>query len=185
MQAAQPMTLDEESALGRLFEEHHRLVYRAAYRITGSASDAEDVLQTIFVRLARRGEAERLDNPAGYLRRAAVNTALDVLRRRPALVQLEVARRADPGLDVDTHHAASDLHEVGELRRSLRQALARLHPRAAEMFALRFLEDRGNREIARLMGTSAAVVAVTLHRARARLRRDLVGFRVARTQRRA
>jgi len=41
----------------RLFHEHHGLVYRAAYRITGRAEDAEDVLQTLFVRLLRRSEA--------------------------------------------------------------------------------------------------------------------------------
>jgi RNA polymerase sigma-70 factor (ECF subfamily) len=174
------MRPEQPSALGRIFEEHHRLVYRAAYRITGSASDAEDVLQTVFVRMARQGQAERLENPAGYLRRAAVNAALDVLRKRPALVALETARHSDPALERDPRPAAPALHELGELRRALRTALLRLHPRAAEMFALRFLEGHDNREIARLMGTSAAVVAVTLHRARARLRRDLRGFMATR-----
>jgi RNA polymerase sigma factor (sigma-70 family) len=179
MQAAQAMTLDRDSALGRIFEEHHSLVYRAAYRVTGSASDAEDVLQTVFVRLVRQGQAERLENPGGYLRRAAVNAALDVLRRRPALVSLEAARLSDPALESDARPTPPALFELGELRRALRAALLRLHPRAAEMCALRFLEGHDNREIARLMGTSAAVVAVTLHRARARLRRDLGGFMAA------
>ena len=38
----------------RMFQEYHGLVYRAAYRITGNAEDAEDVLQTLFLRLLRR-----------------------------------------------------------------------------------------------------------------------------------
>ena len=42
------------SALEDLFREHNGAVYRAAYRITGNAMDAEDVLQTVFMRLLRR-----------------------------------------------------------------------------------------------------------------------------------
>ena len=41
--------------LERLYREHHARVFRAAYRVTGDATDAEDVLQTVFLRLARRG----------------------------------------------------------------------------------------------------------------------------------
>ena len=46
-------------------------------------------------------------------------------------------------------------------------------PRAAEMFALRYFEGLGNREIADLLGTSQGVVAVLLHRTRHRLRKEL------------
>src|SRR4051794_32918978 len=38
-------------SLEAIFREHHGAVYRAAYRITGNAADAEDVLQTVFTRL--------------------------------------------------------------------------------------------------------------------------------------
>ena len=34
-----------------IFKEHHGMVFRAAYRVTGNAGDAEDVLQTVFLRL--------------------------------------------------------------------------------------------------------------------------------------
>ena len=40
-----------------LFREHHEQVFRAAYRVTGNAVDAEDVLQTVFLRLATQREA--------------------------------------------------------------------------------------------------------------------------------
>src|SRR3569832_1662029 len=66
------------SELERLFRDHHEQVFRAAYRITGSVTDAEDVLQTIFLRLASNAETPDLaPSPAGYLHRAAVNAALD------------------------------------------------------------------------------------------------------------
>jgi RNA polymerase sigma-70 factor (ECF subfamily) len=44
------------------------------------------------------------------------------------------------------------------------------------MFVLRYLEGLDNPEIARMMNTSQAVVAVTLHRTRARLKKNLRGF---------
>jgi RNA polymerase sigma-70 factor (ECF subfamily) len=45
------------------------------------------------------------------------------------------------------------------------------------MFTLRYIEGLDNPEIARMMNTSQAVVAVTLHRTRARLKKSLRGFR--------
>src|SRR5260370_21871366 len=69
--------------LTAMFERHHGAVFRAAYRITGNAMDAEDVLQTVFYRLLRRaGELDLTDSAASYLHRAAVNAALDLLRSR-------------------------------------------------------------------------------------------------------
>ena len=66
-----------------LYELHSEAVFRAALRITGRPADAEDVLQTVFLRvLARGGEVEDVALPAAYFRRAAVNAAVDVLRRR-------------------------------------------------------------------------------------------------------
>ncbi|MGD0268453.1 MAG: sigma factor, partial [Candidatus Sulfotelmatobacter sp.] len=63
--------------LGTIFRAHYGLVFRTAYRITGNAGDAEDVLQTVFLRMLRRGRgAEPLENPESYLRRAAINAAL-------------------------------------------------------------------------------------------------------------
>jgi RNA polymerase sigma-70 factor (ECF subfamily) len=54
-------------------------------------------------------------------------------------------------------------------------ALAQLNPRAAEIFALRYFDGYGNREIARLLNTSWSTVAVTLHRTRAKLQSALKG----------
>jgi len=49
-----PPLTSPPGTLETLFREHHGAVYRAAYRITGNAMDAEDVLQTVFTRLLRR-----------------------------------------------------------------------------------------------------------------------------------
>ena len=177
--ARQPLRQPPE-ALETIFRQHHEAVFRAAYRITGDAMDAEDVLQTVFVRLLRRDEKrEPLDpglDPEGglsrYLHRAAVNAALDLLRgrkRRPAVgldeVADDLADTADIGPDRRRHSQ--------ELRTRLREALSRLTPRAAEIFAMRYFEGFGNLEIARLTGASQTAVAVLLHRARHRLQKEL------------
>jgi regulator of sirC expression with transglutaminase-like and TPR domain len=60
------ITLPRE--LARAFEAYHALVFRTAYRITGNAADAEDVLQTIFLRLLRRPERDLIENEDSYLR---------------------------------------------------------------------------------------------------------------------
>ena len=69
-----------QQKLERIYLDHHAQVFRAAYRITGNSSDAEDVLQTVFLRLARAERGETLsETPGSYLHRAAVNAALERL----------------------------------------------------------------------------------------------------------
>ena len=55
--------------------------------------------------------------------------------------------------------------------------MAQLHPVAAEMFVPRYFEEYDNAEVARMMETSEGTVAVTLHRTRARLQKELGGIR--------
>jgi RNA polymerase sigma-70 factor (ECF subfamily) len=158
----------------RFYAEQAPKLFRAAHRITGSAVDAEDVVQTVFLRLLGRSDVVLGAGSEGYLYRSALNAALDVVRarQRSGWVPLEdpesgVGWPADPGPGPDREH------ERRRLRRSLRLALSRLAPRAAETFALRYFEGLGNAEIAELLGTSSGVVAVLLHRTRARLRKEL------------
>lgn len=164
---------DTGDSLSRLFIEHHRRVLMAAYRITGSMADAEDVAQTVFLRLGN-GESlepkQDLKNAASYLYRAAINGALDLLRRR----KTASAEPIEAAATVATSTPAPETEIAGrQLAELLRQAISELSPRAAEMFTLRYVEELGNREIAALMGTSQAVVAVTLHQSRSRLRKRL------------
>src|SRR4029434_10322703 len=78
-----------------LYERHYEAVFRAALRVTGNPADAEDVLQTVFLRvLAREREVEDAALPAAYFRRAAVNAAVDVLRRRELHAESEYNDRA-------------------------------------------------------------------------------------------
>jgi RNA polymerase sigma-70 factor (ECF subfamily) len=168
VESAPTPTPDLESA----FREHHGLVFRAAYRITGNADDAEDVLQTVFLRLMKRDpEAEPVGNMASFLHRAAVNAALDLMRSRRNIRNVPLDD-LEPVLADSPHRSPERARSSVEIREWLRVALARLNPRIAEMFALRFFEGKENPEIARLMNTTPGTVAVTLSRTRDRLEKE-------------
>lgn len=161
----------ELDRLSCLFAEHYRRMLLAAYRVLGNMADAEDVAQGVFLRM-REAEVPLMANAGSYLHRAAVNGALDLLRsrNRSALEPLEAAGEM-PAVAPDTSPEAAA--SARELAQWLRGALGEMTPRAAEMFALRYLEEFSNGEIARLMNTSTAVVAVTLYQVRAKLKKRL------------
>jgi RNA polymerase sigma factor (sigma-70 family) len=120
------------------------------------------VLQQVFLRLVRRGStAEPLENQESYLRRAAVNASVDVIR----------LRQSTPNVPLNEAIVAGN--DPGELRDALRRALASLNPRAAEVFALRFFEGYANPEIARMLGMSQVHVAVLLYRTRKQLQKEI------------
>jgi RNA polymerase sigma-70 factor (ECF subfamily) len=164
---------DPPGQLETLFRAHHDRVFRAAYRITGSAADAEDVLQTVFLRLVKGQESYQLsDRPEAYLSRAAINASLDLLRSR--------SRSKAVGLDdigsavaVSSFENPETQQADQELQALIRQAVARLGTTASEMFVLRYYEGYDNQQIARMLGTSRMVVGVVLHRARTKLRKEI------------
>ena len=171
-----PVPIVPPPDLDLVFREHHSTVFRAAYRVTGNAGDAEDVLQTVFMRLLRRPpEAEAVGNMEGYLRRAAVNAALDLIRSRQAAPHIPLEDVA-PMLPESAPLAPDRLYQSTEIRHWLRKAVARLSPRAAEMFALRFFEGSDNSEIARALGSTPASVAVTLSRTRDRIQQEFRAY---------
>jgi RNA polymerase sigma-70 factor, ECF subfamily len=151
------------SAFAELYERHYEAVFRAALRVTGNPADAEDVLQTVFLRvLAREREVEDAALPAAYFRRAAVNAAVDVLRRRELHAESEYNDRA-------THASQPPLL----LKERLRRAIAALDSEDASLFLLRHVEGLSNEELAGIFQIEKNNVAVKLHRIRQRLQTEL------------
>ena len=162
----EPLSEDLEA----IFREHSRLVYRTAYSVTGSAQDSEDIVQTLFLQLLRRGfPPDFRKNPKAYLYRAAVNLSLNAVKSRQ-----RHASAVDPaGLELVVDVDASNPDTDTDLRKRLMRAMAQLNPRAVEMLILRYQHNSSEAEIGALLGTSRGVVAVTLFRARARLKKLL------------
>jgi RNA polymerase sigma-70 factor (ECF subfamily) len=152
------------AGFAELYERNYDAVFRAALRVTGNPADAEDVLQTVFVRvLAQAGDALDLASPGAYFRRAAVNAALDVLRRREV--------RAESVYDPEAQHAA--LQTPFLLKERLRRALAILDRDDASLFLLRHVEGLSIEELAGLFEIQKNNVTVRLHRIRQRLQAEM------------
>jgi RNA polymerase sigma-70 factor (ECF subfamily) len=148
-----------------VFQEHYNLVYCTAYGVTGRVEDAEDVVQTIFLRLLKR-EASRdfMRNPRGYLYRAAVNLSLTVVQTRQKRALTEDPEDAAISIPAAGPDSAEELH------RKLYAAIAELKPKAAEILILHYLHEYSDAEIAKVLGTSRGSIAVNLYRSRARLK---------------
>lgn len=162
--------------LETIYRENATIVLQAAYRVTGSAEDAEDVLQTVFIRLARRhAPPDFSTGPQAYLRRAATNAALDIVQSRRVRDGVSF-EEAGGSADLDGGPTPDRLHLGREIHDHLRRALAKLNRRSAEIFALRYFEELDNAEIAEQLGTTPGSVAVSLHRARARLKDEMISI---------
>ena len=151
------------AGVAELYERHSEAVFRAALRVTGNAADAEDVLQTVFVRvLARSRGVNDVALPAAYFRRAAVNAAVDVLRRREL--------QAESAPDDRTLHA---VQPPLLLKEQLRRAIASLDTDDASLFLLRHVEGLSIEELAEAFEIEKNNVTVRLHRIRQRLKAEM------------
>jgi len=149
-----------------LFEQHYKDIYKAAYRVTNDSQDAEDVVQAVFVKLIeKQPDADFVKNPAGYLYRAAVHQALNLVRahRRQRLSGVNVN-----SLEVPAPPPEPDRED--EIQR-MEAAMAGMKPEYVEILSLRYKQDYSHGQIARKLRRSVGAVAMELTRAKAELRR--------------
>jgi len=162
--AAAPPLVTPESGFRELYQRHAATVYRTALRVTGNAADAEDVLQNVFLRiLNRKLTVDNEWSPEGYLRRAATNASIDLLRRKTKAAETSLPE----GLDLGTRETPLLLKE------RLRRALAKISQADAEMFVLCYLEGYSYAELSELLELEPGTVASRLFRIRAALREQL------------
>jgi RNA polymerase sigma-70 factor (ECF subfamily) len=158
------MPLEQE--FEHLFREHSQLLYRTAYSLLDNSADAEDVLQTIFLRLLRNGLPSGFQkNVKGYLYRAAVNASLDTIRARKRHDHADETRR------VASPHSDAVTDFVEENHRRLAEALTELDPETAEILVLKYVHSYKDADIAKTMGTSRGAIAMRLLRSRSRLKK--------------
>jgi RNA polymerase sigma-70 factor (ECF subfamily) len=159
-----------ERELEQLFREHYHMLYRTAYSLLENKADAEDVPQSLFLRLLRNGMTPDLQkNAKGYLYRAAVNLSLNMIRER----KRQPITGDSHCLEDQAERSDSDAAE--EIHRRLAEAIAELEPEAAQTLVLRYVHNYSDSEIAKLMGTSRGTIAMRLFRYRARLKKLMGG----------
>lgn len=161
---AERVAAGDERALEAIYDAYSRAVYRQALTLLGCASDAEDVLQEVFLKLVRRRGGPIRDLTA-YLLTAARHEACSILRRRGRETWdggLEAAELAAPGPQPD----------FGETE-AVRAAVAALPERQRQVVILKFYDQMTFAEIARVARASINTVASRYRYALKRLREVL------------
>ncbi|MEO6857304.1 MAG: sigma-70 family RNA polymerase sigma factor [Solirubrobacteraceae bacterium] len=148
------------------FRQHYRVVVRLAQSVVRDPQQAEDVAQEVFLAAYRRFPGD-YGQAAGWVRVAAVHTALNALRgerrrdKRQRLLQ-----------DVGSLPSAEDTVIVREARGELRRVLARLPRRSAAVLVMRH-GGMSYVEIAEALGVKVGHVGTLLRRAESALRKEM------------
>ena len=171
----------DSEAFRSLVERHSRYVFNVAYRLTGSAEDAEDVVQDTFLKAYR--QLSRFEARADFrtwLHRIAVNRSIDLIRtrRHRELGQdpedLERGADAVPGSGADA--GPDRLLLSVEIQSRVSEGLARLTASERLAFTLRHVEGLSIREVATAMGLKSEAAKNSIFRAVRKMRTVLEPF---------
>jgi RNA polymerase sigma-70 factor (sigma-E family) len=156
------VSIRRDDGFDDLYRSEFPAIARTARMIVGDPESGRDIAQDAFVRLfAHWGRVSTYDQPGAWVRRVAINAAINAAargRRR---------RRAADAYFRQLPQAHTD--SSGCLDESLLQALGDLSPRQRAVIALYYLDDRSIPDVAGLIGATEATVKSHLHRARQRL----------------
>ena len=144
-----------EEAL-RLFRQYKDSVYRLALSFTGSVQDAEDVTQTVFLKLLEKKPALEAGRERTWLFQVAANECRSLWRR--------LSRRRTEPLEAALTVAAP------EADRAVLEAVGRLKPGDRAVLYLFYYEGYTTGEIGALLGISQSAVTTRLQRARQKLK---------------
>jgi RNA polymerase sigma-70 factor, ECF subfamily len=165
-----------EDSFRVLVVRHQQRVYNLLARMLRHPALAEELAQETFLKaFSHLRSFDPRFKFSNWLFRIAHNTAIDAIRRRPALEvsfddpgEGQQAPGVDGFIDPDSD-SASRAVERRELAAILGEALARLRPEYREAVVLRYQEDLSYEEIGAITGVPLGTVKSNLHRARAEM----------------
>lgn len=174
----------DSAALREVIDRHALRLQRIAWRMTGDAQEAEDIVQEALLRLWDQAPTIAARHPAGsraaaslrlggWLQRVVTNLAIDRLRRARRLAPGEVPEREDEAPLADAVVAAD---EEGTRARAL---IAALPERQRAAIVLTYYEELPNAEAAAALDMNIKAFESLLHRARAALRQAFAGQEIA------
>jgi RNA polymerase sigma-70 factor (ECF subfamily) len=155
----------DQAAFESLVRRYQRMIYALAYRMTGSATDAEDLTQETFIRAHGQLPAFRADAKfSSWLYRIAVNHCLNWRQRaaRRDRVHYEWQEQRERASVADT-----------VLAQQVQDALLKLHPKQRAAVVLTTYDGLNHAEAARVLGCSETTVSWRLFAARTKLKRLL------------
>ncbi len=150
----------------QLVLDYHEVLYRYAYRLTGSVADAEDLTQqTFLVAHQKLGQVRQADSTRGWLFTVLRNGYLKSCRRTVPVTAGSL------GFDLDTVAAKADDTPLDGER--LQQVLGELASEFKLVVLLFYFEQRSYREIAEILQVPIGTVMSRLSRGKAHLRSKL------------
>jgi RNA polymerase sigma-70 factor (ECF subfamily) len=163
----QPDSDGFEQAFEELFTRYRDRVYAIAFRITGSAVDAMDVVQDSFALVFRKLDGFRGGSLfSTWLFRIVANCSIDQRRRaRPRGLIALVGHEDLPSEPVDLAPSPRESAATRELGDQVQEAISTLSPKLRVILALRYLEDMSYEELAATLGLSMGTVKSRLARA--------------------
>jgi RNA polymerase sigma-70 factor (ECF subfamily) len=161
----------EAAAFETLYNQHASRLYNLASRMAGGASDAEDLLQDIFLLAYRKVGSYRGESSLGtWLYRLAMNHCVDVLRNR----QTRMGHVTDSMDEPDAPPVAAPGPALSAVSRiDLERAIQALPPACRAAFLLHDVEGFGHQEVADILGVSEGTSKSQVHKARLRIRAHL------------
>jgi RNA polymerase sigma-70 factor (ECF subfamily) len=168
----------DTEAFRSLVERHSRYLFSVAHRMTGSAADAEDVVQEAWLKAHRQlGGFEARADVRTWLHRITVNCAIDFIRARrhredahdPA--DLEQGPLSERGADGQV--TPLRLAQSGEIRRRVGEALGHLTGLERAAFTLRHMEGMSIDEVGAALGLKASATKHSIFRAVRKMRQAL------------
>jgi RNA polymerase sigma-70 factor (ECF subfamily) len=176
LKLAERIRSGDAASFDELYHQHAGRLYNLAYRMAGTANDAEDLLQDIFLLAYRKLGSFRGESSLGtWLYRLAMNHCLDVLRSR----QSRMGQQTD-SLDEDGAMEPTAAPALGAVSRiDLDRAISRLPHACRAAFLLHDVEGFGHHEVGAILGISEGTSKSQVHKARLRIRAYLTQPRAA------
>ncbi len=155
-----------ETALKDVFDSHHRGLWGLCYRMTGSAADADEIVQDTYARVLERPPADLERSLWPWVRRIAMNLSRDRLRRRKTTEYIgewlpQPIETTDEPAQPDARYSMMESVTMAFL-----VALEALTPKQRAVLILRDVFDLSTSETAEALELSVANTKVLLHRAR-------------------
>ena len=164
----------DEDAFRVLVERHSRSVFRLAFRMTGSAEDAEDVVQETFVRAYQQlARFESRSHFATWLYRIGFNCSIDHLRKRPKLEAAQPPEELNDLAPKTIGPTSEDLVYAGQIGARVQQALSSLSEQERAAFLMRHFHGCSIDEICASLGLKTNAAKHSIFRAVKKMRAEL------------
>lgn len=179
----QALQAGDRAEFARMVDLYSAHIYRLALKMLGDPQDAEDVLQTTFLKaLQSVGSFEGRSSLSTWLYRIAVNEALMSLRRQKPTVSVAMEYESDeeeiehPTQLTDWCCLPEEELLSAEAKRHLDLAVRRLPEKLRVVFLLRDVEGLSIKETAEALDLTETAVKTRLLRARLHLREQLSAY---------